>query len=315
VNQTEEIRHTAIAAIDRSDLEVAIEHAKELCDIDIIDDDAERQLAAVLPSGKTLHSLAAFREELRREEEAQRTKDLRRGTARLLRVESLIEHIARHKDSHTVIYADNGGIQAIYDYNESGGHDDGKSRPCKHRASWSYPISLEWRAWQTAETAGFMDQETFAGLLQRRLADIIDPHEASEDILELAIRHGVILGERRRIVELGEGLSIRVTQDVASHVRVSSGETQMVFQTDHKDEKGEPLDIPSGFLIAIPVFEGEDAYTMPARLSYRVKSGTVKWAVALANRDEVFRDAVDIACQKVREAFADIPFFYGTPER
>src|SRR5690606_10642449 len=101
-------------------------------------------------------------------------------------------------------------------------------------------------------------------------------------------------------------------QTVTNQVNLDSGETRLVYDEKHSDESGQELLVPTGFVIAIPVFRHGAHYQIAVRLRYRLK-GAVKWTFALCRTEESFRDALGEACA-VATKETELPLFYGAPE-
>ncbi|MDE8453326.1 DUF2303 family protein, partial [Klebsiella pneumoniae] len=78
-----------------------------------------------------------------------RTNPLRRaGTATMLSLDSLIDHVNRFKDADTVVFADDSrsapSMTAVLDYHRAGASGD--PRFGKHRSLYAFPLSDEWKA-------------------------------------------------------------------------------------------------------------------------------------------------------------------------
>lgn len=283
-----------------------IEAARKFGDVQTITG-AGVNLASV-PQGRTLVSLKPFLDELRAAPER------KRGKAMLQTIGSFVDHVNRHKDADSVMFADIESaapyLLAVYDYNEAG--PEGAPRFGQHRAVYPFPLSDEWNAWEAAGGAGFRGQQAFAEFLEDRIMDV--SADAGASVTALAEELGLTLATPRKLLELSRGLTINVAARVANHQNLSSGEGQLVFQTEHRDEQGAPIKVPGAFAISIPVLSGGPAYKLPVRLRYRVKDGSVSWAVSIERVERAWKIALEESC-----AFAaketGLPLFYGTPEQ
>ena len=95
--------------------------------------------------------------------------------------------------------------------------------------------------------------------------------------------------------------------------KLATGETKILYDEKLSGEKGAPLDVPGAFVVGVPVFDGGDPYALPVRLRLRVASGKIAWTFALLGADDVVRDAVKGAVEKVR-VVTGLTVFEGTPE-
>lgn len=144
---------------------------------------------------------------------------------------------------------------------------------------------------------------------------MIDPKRAGEGLAELVRDQGLALASPSRLLELSKGLTVRVNSRVAAAVVLASGETQLSYATEHQDDKGLPLKVPTAFAIAIPVFERGDAFQFLVRLRYRVvqSSVTVTWILSVHNTERALAVAFEEACTTAKDQ-TDLPLFFGSPE-
>jgi hypothetical protein len=94
---------------------------------------------------------------------------------------------------------------------------------------------------------------------------------------------------------------------------LSSGEAQISYVTQHTDDDGKPLKVPSLFLIHIPVFRAGAPYEIAVRLRYRLKEGRITWFYELYRADKVFDHAFNEACANAA-ASTGLPVIVGSPE-
>ncbi len=94
---------------------------------------------------------------------------------------------------------------------------------------------------------------------------------------------------------------------------LSSGEGQLVFDSQHVDADGKPLTVPNLFMICIPIFARGDLYRLLARLRYRKANGGLVFWFELWRHDLAFEQAFAEACDKVAAA-TGLPLFIGAPE-
>ena len=277
---------------------------------------------AVVPEGVEVISVRKLLDEFL---ERPRRKE---GTAVLQTVESFIDHVQRHKDEHTAIFADrtsgNPKLVAVLDYHEKDtvappeGPDDkakrtvGRPRFGRHQSKYAFPFSDEWVAW-TGQNGKEMGQGDFAELLENRCVDVLDPSRAQDPVKEYVATIGCHFASPSKLMELSRGLTVRVGMKLQNQVSLASGEANLSFATEHTDDKGAPLKVPGAFLVGIPVFRGGDRYQLVARLRYRIRDGVLKWAYELARSQAVYDAAFDDALQLVKEK-TKLDVFVGTAE-
>lgn len=237
------------------------------------------------------------------------------GTATLKDLKSFIAHVKRFADADSALFADptrgSPSIQAVLDYHRQ----DGAPRFGAHRSRYEFPLSDEWKKWSAASREGASaSQLAFAEFIEDRIGDIVAPTGSTAE-KALAEALGLTFATPSRLLELSRGLSVRVEQTIGAAHKLDSGESRMVFSTEHKDEAGTELKIPGAFLIAIPVFESGVRYTIPVKLRYRVDKGrgSVSWSLILHHREQVFDDALREACELAAKE-TGLPLFVGSPE-
>lgn len=296
----------------RGNAQAIIDTVGKLNEVDVIcglTEDWEQPWLVAVPEGKKVKDLSEYRD---RYLDAPRR---RTGTAVLHRLESLVGHVLRFKDEHSVIFADvndagSPQLVAVLNYHEQG--HDGAPRFGDHRAVYRFPVSEEWSAW-TGTDSEWMSQADFAAFLEERSVEVLDPKKAGDKTKDLIGALGLSLASPAQLVALSRGLSVRVNQRVENAQSLSSGEMSVQFKTEHQGDDGKPLKVPGAFLIGIPVFRNGDAYQVLARLRYRLHGGAVTWSYDLHRTDAIWDDAVTEACQRVTEE-TEVPLVYGTPE-
>src|SRR5207237_2152960 len=128
--------------------------------------------------------------------------------------------------------------------------------------------SDEWKAW-TASNGKQMSQADFAAFLEDRVVDVTDPSSALDTVRKVMEALLCTFASPSRLLDLARGLTVRINSVVVSAQNLKSGESVLRFETTHADERGAPLEIPGAFLVTLPVFRGNEAYQLAARLRYR----------------------------------------------
>lgn len=244
----------------------------------------------------------------------------RKGTATLTDLASFIEHTNRFKDDDSVVFAhrdeENPALTAVLDYHRAGAA--AAPRFGTHRGQYAFPVSEQWEAW--AEVDGkALDQATFAAFLEERIADVLLPPTdpaalggLAESLLQLIGDTTAIAGPTK-MMEISRGLRVKEHGHTVNAQTLSTGEIEAVFKVEHRDEAGQPLRVPSLFLVGIPVFDGGAPYRLPIRILYRVAGGRITWFLKRYRPELIFLNAFDEAVAEVKEK-TTLPVFMGAPE-
>lgn len=307
------------------------DHMRGLAPIDLksVSDSRPRQTRAVMlaavANGMELKSIKPLLDEYLTAPER------KKGTAIVSTLASLVDLVNREKDSDSVLFADNAenapSLLAVLDYHRAQNVADasnlasadsdatGAPRFGQYRVKYPFPVSKEWKAWK-AKNGAPMSQGDFAEFLENRLLDVIEPPsaevEADKPLLDMAAKLGGSFADPAKLLELSRGMAVHVAGSVKQIVNITSGETQVQFEETHQDAQGQPLRVPSLFLIGIPVFDDGAFYRLAVRLRYRKKEGSLMWAYEIYRADQAFDDAFTEACEKATDETA-LPLIYGKP--
>lgn len=262
---------------------------------------------------------------------------LREGTAEHETLDSLVWWTNRFKiDDETALFAFKGDkkaplLQSVVDYHQAGaerrpphlnedGDDEasqfaptGRAGFRRHRGIYRFPLSEEWKIWNASLK---FSQHDFAAFLEDRIADVVAPKNMTPSMLETLETLGLepsVIATPARLLELSRGLEIRVASKATQVVRLATGETQFAFTSEHQDERGQALKVPLGFVIAIPVFEGELPFLLFVRLKYALRGEAISWSLELTGASKAFDRAFTEACEKAQKN-TGVPLFYGKPE-
>ena len=121
-------------------------------------------------------------------------------------------------------------------------------------------------------------------------------------------------GSSKRMMDLARGIAVGVGRKAVSTYNPRTGEKNISFSEEHetRDATGSKVVVPELFLVNIPVFDGGARHLLPVRLGYRVKGGSVKWAVELIDAPRLIRSAVDAVAAEVGQG-TGCPVYYGKP--
>ncbi|WP_213287549.1 DUF2303 family protein [Bradyrhizobium sp. sGM-13] len=235
----------------------------------------------------------------------------KRGVARLATLQSFIDLANRHKDANSVIFAQaewpSPSLTAIINYNEAG---TGAARFGDHRFVYPFPMTDEFKAW-AGQDSSQMSQSEFAAFIEERVFELADPTPGEADMFEKILR--TQFASPSRMMELSRGLQVNVESVAKSGVTLQSGEGEIQFVEEHRDQRGEKLIVPGLFMIALPAFIGGDPVRIPVRLRYRVKGGAISWFYQMYRWKEFLRERV-IADLDFAHDQTDLPTFEGSPE-
>ncbi|MHC2087208.1 DUF2303 family protein [Methylobacterium sp. CM6244] len=266
--------------------------------------------------------------------DAYRTKPaFREGTATALTLGSLIELVNRHANHDTAIFVDANWkapkMLAVIDYHAQAGSmvgadseprtrqsstdgEDELARFGRHRIAYEFPLSEAWKVW-VAGNGNYMTQGDFAEFLEDHVHELAAPILSLPDEADLEQRFKTKIAHPSDVMDLARGLDVKVGASVKNRVKLQSGETQFVFETEHRDSEGRELTVPGLFLLSIPIFYRGEQVRMPVRLRYRLQGGAILWAYQLHRPDEavdaMVRGDVDLVARDT-----GLPVYDGFPE-
>lgn len=241
----------------------------------------------------------------------------RKGTALADNVSSFIELTNRFKDDNSVIFAraqiDGNEIRAaltsILDYNlNSSSNLD--ARFGEHRIKYEFPLDKDFKFWLENNTSA-MEQNDFAYFIEDRINDLIVPDQSDVDAIGSLQPK---FANPMEMLELSRDLEIYAQETVRNKIKLSSGEKELQFTTQHTDASGKPIQIPDFFVIGCPIFHGGNIQRLPARLRYRIKEGKILWSFDLYRIDKVLDKAFNDACDQVKQE-AQLPLYVGHDEK
>lgn len=183
-------------------------------------------------------------------------------------VESLVDYTNRFKTSTTLLMADIGAnsIKALLDY-----HDAAEPFHIAHIATMALPYSEEWRTW-TQASGRLMPQLEFARFLEENSADIKAPTGA--DLLD-ACR------DLHAVRKMNFTKAVRTATDHENF--------EYTDETEARTRGG--LELPTKFLLTIPVYFDGAAVDVFAFLRWKLDDGSLTLGIVL-HRAEHVRQAV-----------------------
>ena len=157
--------------------------------------------------------------------------------------------------------------------------------------------SVEWEEW-TKNNKKRMGQEDFALFLEEHLCDIVDDANGKTTALTLLTA----------VTNLFEVRNVTY----GSKVSLSNGMASFEFR-EEDGQKGQ-IQVPTEFVLGIPVFEDGPAYTIRAKLRYRIDRNTgslcLWYELQLINR--IFKNAIERQSNAISERLAiKLPIYNG----
>ncbi|UWR73142.1 YfdQ family protein [Phaeobacter inhibens] len=259
----------------------------------------------------------------------------RKGTARLEDLNSIISWANRFKGETSALFAEPDmaapKLTCIADYHAAGPADqttvtgDPTARHCHHKATYSFPLSDEWKAWMGVSGVP-LEKDDMGEFIEINAKDVMDPTPAilkgeelndnqgwENRLIRTANQIDGKFGQLHSLLQMSKQFQVFETSDLSVSTNRDTGEAEISFVSEHKDAAGKPLNIPNLIIIAIPVFRGGAAYRMAVRFRYRKKGGKICFILSLYNPEKSFEAAFKEAVEQA-EQDTQLPLFYGAPE-
>lgn len=162
-----------------------------------------------------------------------------------------------------------------------------------HRVVYRVLTTDAWKAW-LANDGRLMSQVEFAGHIEDRLIDIVEP--ASADMLEIAQTFTA---------------TTQIQFDSAN--RLADGQRQLRYHevVDAKTGRAGDMTVPEVFKLALKPFEGADVYGVVARLRYRISDGQLRIGYKLERPEDVLREAFTDVVKTVDDGVTP-PVLFGS---
>jgi uncharacterized protein YfdQ (DUF2303 family) len=243
-------------------------------------------------------------------DEFRQEPDRRAGTATALTLRSFIDLVNRHKDDGSVVFGETAWpspkLTAVIDY-----HDlERTARWGRHRISYAFPITDEFKAW-VANNAKAMEQGEFAAFLEEHAAELASPLDGEKSEFERLFK--ATFASPNELIDLSRSLEVFVGAKVKRQERLQTGERTIEFSEEHLNGSGEKITIPGIFMLSVPAFVDGHAVRIPARLRYRLGGGSITWFYQLYRWEFWLREQVVSDLHRVGEE-TGLPTFEGSPE-
>lgn len=215
----------------------------------------------------------------------------KRGIFCFTRAESFCRYVNEQKIPATRIFATDGKFIAVLDFHEQA--DDGPSW-MEHRAVYTPALSQEWLLW-TGNDKKQMSQREFSQFLEDNL-DHID-RNTTTDLVEM-VRH----------FEANSSVEFR-SSELAENGNYS---LSFVQTTQTKAGQKGAVELPRGFTLIIPAYEGGSPLPLQARLRFSINEGKLRLWYELHRAKQVLQQHTEDTVQFIATQ-TEIPPFYGTP--
>lgn len=236
--------------------------------------------------------------------------EAREGCAEATTLQSFIDLVNRHKDDGSAVFAKTSwpepALTAVIDYHNL----DGTPRWAEHRIRYAFPITDEFKVW-IEKNGKAMEQADFAAFLEEHAAELSAAYGPEQAEYETLFKEK--FATPADLIALSRSLEVFVGARVKRQERLASGERTVEFVEEHTNTKGEKVDIPGIFMVAVPAFVDGETIRIPARLRYRIQSGSIMWFYQLYRWQFWLRDQVKNDLDTVKQKTA-LPTFEGSPE-
>lgn len=219
------------------------------------------------------------------------TIDRKQGRVTVRDAASFLAYWGKHSDEASEVYSDveQLSVTAVLD-----AHSADKPGFGQHRLTLALRRTKAWDEWLALD-GKLVDQDRFANFLEDHLPNLVEPDAAT-------------------MLEIAQSIKATTKAEFQSSSRLQSGERKFAFVEDTKASAGlkGDLAIPETFTIAVPPFEGADAYKMTARFKYRIGGGILSLGFKLEQPEERAKAAFADVLAAIAEDIT-VPVLNGTP--
>ena len=218
----------------------------------------------------------------------------KKAVASFVEMASFVEYVNAFADGRARLFCDvdKRSFTAIFDYHESTA-EDAAGCHAEHRAGLTLRLTPAMEAWMRLAKEP-VSQAALAEFLEDRFRDISEP--AGADVLELA-----------KTLEVKNNVAFKSTQ------RRSDGGYDLNYEEAVSSKAGQQgtMEIPSKFTLAIGVFQGGNQMSLPMRLRFALRGGSVWFSLTFLNLEELIREEVDDVRDQIAEG-TKRPVWAGT---
>ena len=237
------------------------------------------------PDGSTAHVVPA--DQLETAERPHRIKQ----TVAVRDCKSFLDYWKLYSDSDSRAFADRDKslISAVLDYHQTG--EPQSPRWGSHRLMLTLRFTEEWKTW-TGKNGVKMTQAEFAEFLEDNALDIIEPSSAT-------------------MVECASTLQAKNEVEFEQATNLQSGQVQMRYKEEIRGSwSNGNIEIPKRFSILVPIYDGQEAVKVDARIRYRLSGSKLTFWYQLHYKERLERAAFAAIVEQV--AAGGVSIFNGT---
>lgn len=204
----------------------------------------------------------------------------------LQNADALVEYVNRFKGDTSLLFAnvDTSTITAAVDY-----HGKDKPELVRHRATLALAFSEEWKTW-TAVNGTLQPQLEFARFIEENSPDIKAPDAAS-------------------LLEAVRDLQAKRSVNFTAVVRTASDNENFEY-SDATETRGKGgIEVPTRFLLNIPVYFGEPPGEVSAFLRWRLEEAKLKLGIKLHRAEHIRQAAFRAIVTAVHERTGVLPVY------
>lgn len=199
---------------------------------------------------------------------------------------ALIEYVNRFKSDESLLFADvsESRIVAAIDYH-------GKDTPSllQHKATLALPFSEEWKVW-TSINGQLKPQLEFARFIEENAPDIKAPDAGS-------------------LLEAVRDLQARRSVNFIAAVRTASDNESFEFNDNTEARTKGDLELPTKFMLSIPVYFGEAPVEVPAFLRWKLDDGKLQLGIKLHRAEHIRQAAFQLIVTDASEKTSVLGIF------
>lgn len=200
--------------------------------------------------------------------------------------QALIDYVKRFSNEHSLLFADvdSSRIVAAVDY-----HSKEAAELIDHKATLSLPHSEEWKTW-TAINGQLKPQLEFARFIEENAPDIKAPDAGS-------------------LLEAVRDLQAKRSVNFVAAVRTASDNENFEFTDNTEARSKGDIEVPTKFVLSIPVYFGEPPTEVHAFLRWKLDDGKLQLGIKLHRAEHIRQAAFQLIVTGVSEATSVLAVF------
>lgn len=159
-----------------------------------------------------------------------------------------------------------------------------------HKPEHSYP----WKAWSKLFTQSHVQQETLVDQFEENIRDVCKVDDLPSGI---------------ELLNLAKSLEIYSKGTFKKEINPQTGERMLVCQEEHQQGSTR---IPPEFNLRMPIFEGDAAYDVRVRLTFRLVDGKPRFTLRVPRKGELVTDALRKLGERVAQTL-EMQLHMGAP--